>query len=111
MLHGDVANLSTRTLMRGEEPAVRLVEKCGIEYLFMIARIFSAGAIEPCQIRNEAALRFNFRVKKLFEGDKYFNETFFHLTIGSGTAFIIFHQVCEGVSGPTQVGDKTPQPF
>jgi hypothetical protein len=31
--------------------------------LFMIAQDLSAKAIEPCQIRNEAALRFNFWVK------------------------------------------------
>ncbi len=29
MLHGDVADLSTRTLMRGEEPAVRLMAEYG----------------------------------------------------------------------------------
>ena len=63
MLHGDLADLSTRTLTRGAEPAVRLVEKGGIVYLFMIAQDLSAKAIEPCQIRNEAALRFNFWVK------------------------------------------------
>ena len=29
MLHGDVADLSTRTLMRGAEPAVRLIAEYG----------------------------------------------------------------------------------
>ena len=63
VLHGDLADLLTRTLTRGAEPAVRLMEKGVVLYLFMIAQNFSAKAIEPCQIRNEAALRFNFWVK------------------------------------------------
>ena len=88
MLHGDVADLSTRTLMRGEEPAVRLLKEYGAEYFPLIAQILSAKAVEPCQSRNAAALRFNFRVIELCEGGKYNDEIFFHLSIGSGTAFI-----------------------
>ena len=58
------------------------------EYFPLIAQILSAKAVEPCQSRNAAALRFNFRVFELCEGGKYNGEMFFHLSIGSGTAFI-----------------------
>ena len=58
------------------------------EYFPLIAQILSAKAVEPCQSRNAAALRFNFRVFELCEGGKYDGEIFFHLSIGSGTAFI-----------------------
>ena len=62
MLHGEVADPSTRTLMRGAEPVVRLLRVRQIEYFPLIVTDLPAEAIEPCQIGNKAALRFNFRV-------------------------------------------------
>ena len=65
VLPGDLADLSTRTLLRGAEPAVRGIKVKTAFLRLLIGQNMAAQAAEPCQDGNIAALRQSLRVSYL----------------------------------------------
>ena len=61
VFHGDLQSLDPKP-MRGAEPVMRICGTRCRQKVLLTVKTLAAKAVEPCQDRNIAALRHNFRV-------------------------------------------------